>query len=91
MDKREKAQDLFNKSTPFFGTKVPFRQAFPMIASISVEVTESDYGVHKERPRYYGETSVGEYINCTNPLVPPTDRVGHIVIECQTVGLNESV
>ena len=67
--KRMKAQDVFKEGNYLFGPKVGFREAFPEIATLRVEVTEEGHGVSSYGgPAIYNESSVGEFINCSNPL-----------------------
>jgi len=66
--KRMKASDVFNTSTPVFGKKTTFDKAFPEIADVKVEVTESGEGVTQfTHKRSYSESRLGEYIDCSNP------------------------
>jgi hypothetical protein len=68
-DIRKKAQDIFNESEFVFSRKVGFDEAFPEIDDITVEVTEDGHGVYKDiNKRIYSKGSIGEFINCSNPL-----------------------
>ena len=75
-DKRQKATDVFNESKSFLGGKVSFAQAFPKIQHIIVKVHETGDGVWVPPPggkdddpsSVYTETSLGEYINCSNSI-----------------------
>jgi hypothetical protein len=68
-NKRDKAQDIFNKSTPFLGKTDRFEKAFPGVKNIRVEVIEEGEGVSKyTNPSIYtGNNLPGEFINCKNP------------------------
>jgi hypothetical protein len=66
-NRRDKASDLFKYSV--FGTKVPFREAFPEIADIVVEINETGEGLHGGvSKRKLGPDSIGEFVNCSNPI-----------------------
>ena len=69
-DKREKAQDIFNKSTPFLGKTDKFEEAFPGVKNVRVELVVDGEGVNKyTNPTIYTRSNFpGEYINCVNPL-----------------------
>jgi hypothetical protein len=64
-----KAQDVFEKTHFVFGKKVPFKEAFPAIVSLSVEGEETGDGLLDEARHfsYDIENLPGEYINCSNP------------------------
>ena len=67
-DKRQKAQDVFNESTPFLGTVDSFGKAYPTVAELTVTVTEEGDDLwHGSRTSTYGKRSASEYINCSNP------------------------
>jgi len=67
MENRKKAQDVFNETNFVFATKTTFEKAFPEIEKISVEVTESGYGVYSNfRTSHYSNHNIAEYINCSN-------------------------
>jgi len=69
--RRKKASDLWKEREPVFGEKVTFKKAFPEIKSIRVEVEERGYtGRYDDEPffRAYDESSLSEYIDCSNPL-----------------------
>ena len=65
-NQRQKAQDVFNETNHFFGTKVTFAEAFPQVEECSVSVKESG-DVEPEWFEDRIERSPGEYINCSNP------------------------
>ena len=69
-EKRMKASDVFRETNYVFSQKVPFREAFPEIKSLSISVEESGYGVHKgwETRHYSLDTPPGEFIDCSNPI-----------------------
>ena len=46
--KREKANEVYGKYEPAFGKRVPFEEAFPNIADLSIEIFEFDSFI---RPR----------------------------------------
>lgn len=64
-DRVMKAADVFAKSTPMFGTKAQFTDAFPEISNIHVEV---DFGSDPYLGRivhsYDAKSLPGEFINC---------------------------
>jgi hypothetical protein len=69
---RKKASDVF-RETPYVFPKVPFKEAFPQIKSAKVTVEETgDFGLGlyspKSRVRKFDETTLGEFIDCSNPL-----------------------
>ncbi len=69
MRDRKKASDVFRESNFVFVEKVAFEKAFPEIEDVSVVVEEQGDGVSKwTSTRSYGKSSVGEYIDCSNPL-----------------------
>lgn len=67
-NQRPKAQDVFNESSsPLWGQKTTFAEAFPEVESCLVEVHESGQDItewNKERI----EKNPGEYINCSNRI-----------------------
>lgn len=64
-DYRPKASEIFASSTPFFGKKATFTEAFPEISDIRIEVTrQRDH--RKSTEVITGQ--VGEFIDCTNSL-----------------------
>lgn len=70
---RKKASDVFRETTYVFAEKVPFETAFPEIASVDVEFTETGHGIWDAGKRYRGyragsRDSLGEYIDCSNSL-----------------------
>lgn len=73
---RQKAQDVFQeRNNPFIEKSSSFEKAFPSIRSIKAKVEERGKGVDynnqfsgKYKERIYGNNSVTEYINCSNPL-----------------------
>jgi hypothetical protein len=70
-DERKKAQDLFLERNTFLDeSKVSFREAFPQIEDIIIEVEESGRGVDsRDRKRSYARQDFpGEYVNCSNTL-----------------------
>ena len=67
--KRMKASDVYNSTTPVFGSRCNFEEAFPDIKEIKVEITESGEGITQfNRTRVYSKSRFGEYINCSNEL-----------------------
>lgn len=68
-DKRMKASDVFRESEFLFAQKTTFDEAFPQIAEVSVEVTQTGRGVSQVLSKLtYTKQSLGEFINCSNPL-----------------------
>ena len=70
---RPKAQDIFEKSTFVFATKVKeFEQAFPDIQEVRAEVIVKSRGSQFTNSKggmiYTKENFPGEYINCGNPV-----------------------
>jgi hypothetical protein len=69
-----KASDVFAQAEYVFSKKVPFREAFPQIEDMQIEVNEKGAGVDSwlpedDGPRRYTMSNLpGEYINCSNPL-----------------------
>lgn len=71
--RRKKASDLHREANYVFSRKVPFKEAFPEIKSVTVRTEESGYspsGRYFDKPsfRVYDENTLGEYIDCSNPL-----------------------
>lgn len=67
-DERLKASDIFNQSDFVFSKKVTFKEAFPEIDDINVEVKESGDGTYGDGKSCYGKGHIGEYINCSNRI-----------------------
>jgi len=68
MEKRQKAQDVFNETNFPFSQKTTFEKAFPEVKSISVDVEEKGRGVYSGLGlHHYGKGNVGEFVNCSNP------------------------
>ncbi len=67
-NQRQKASDVFRDANFVFANKVPFEEAFSEIEDVSVEVEESGEGVSWQGKRTYGKASLGEHINCSNPI-----------------------
>jgi hypothetical protein len=69
-DHRMKASDRFNATEFPFARKVPFSEAFPEIASIRVELSQTGEGTYDwDRNRVFTtETFPGEYVDCTNRI-----------------------
>jgi hypothetical protein len=63
----QKASDLFNQSTPAFGRKVSFDEAYPEIEDVVVEVKENGYGSYGASRTYAKAYFPGEFIDCSNP------------------------
>ena len=88
-DRRKKASDVFRESKSFIGGRVSFAQAFPQIKHIIVKLYETGDGVRPlpgDRPDnpsdIYTETSLGEYIDCSNTLCYNGGfKIGRIVRE----------
>lgn len=73
--KRLGAQDILNQCEPFIGQKSTFKEAFPEVAEIRVEYSESDYGgISRCGGHAPGDfvltdkSRIGEYLSCSNPL-----------------------
>ncbi len=69
MKDRDKASDIFDKSQPFFATKVSFAEAFPTIATVAVAVEIRGRNLHpvlKEVSRL-DASNLREFVNCRNP------------------------
>ena len=66
-DRRQKASDVFRGANLLLGRKVTFAEAFPEVANMTVQVTETIAG-SGGTPQRFGIGSVGEYVDCTNPL-----------------------
>jgi hypothetical protein len=63
------ATEVFSHSTPVFGTKVNFEQAFPTIADLRIEISESGMGDALGSNRVYTmDTRPGEYSDWYNLL-----------------------
>jgi hypothetical protein len=67
MARHQKATDVSRARQPIFGRKVSFAEAFPSIASVRVEVTESEVAGQPRR-RVLDERSLSEYVDCSNPV-----------------------
>ena len=67
-DHRKKASEIHRDTTYVFSSKVSFAEAFPSIAHVRVEVTETGDGVYADyQPSVYTEQRLGEFIDCHNP------------------------
>jgi hypothetical protein len=57
-------------STPLFGKKVSFAEAYPQIEDITVEVQESGKGADSSNRnrRYTKDHFPGDFIACSNPV-----------------------
>lgn len=66
-DRRLKASDVFNQSTPLLGTTSNFDEAFPGLADLSVRVRETDWDQTEVRLHHYTKGSVGRFVDCSNP------------------------
>jgi hypothetical protein len=87
--KRMKASDVFVSSNVFLAGKETFKEAFPQIERLKVEVEESDFG-NSPRLSIYSEANCGEYIDCSIPLCYNGGfRVGQIVRNMVTCGETE--
>lgn len=64
-EKRDKASDVFNKTNYVLGEKKPFAEAFPQIEKLTVDVEETD-GFSTVSDCSYGNSTAGEYIDCSN-------------------------
>ena len=62
-----KASDVFRDANYVFSKKVAFKEAFPEIKSVIVEIEEG-YGIHKPHKRRYTQDNIGEYIDCSNSI-----------------------
>lgn len=66
---RMKASEVFTNTNYIFSQKVPFEEAFPQIEDVKVEIEEGGHGIYSEfRNRFRTKGSLGEYIDCSNPL-----------------------
>jgi len=67
---REKLTDRINKTSYVFSRKVDsFEEAYPTIASLRVEVTESDLGFGRSpRTWPFTERNFQHAVNCSNPM-----------------------
>lgn len=63
----KKASEIFRDTHLVFGKKVSFKEAFPLIAHVRVEVAEIGHGARRDDRRVYNEDYLGEYIDCSNP------------------------
>jgi hypothetical protein len=87
--KRMKASDVFASSNFFLAGKGAFKEAFPQIERLKVEVEESDFG-NNPRLSIYSEVNCGEYIDCSNPLCYNGGfGVGQIIRNMVTCGETE--
>ena len=69
-ENREKLTDVINITNYVFSRKVDsFTEAYPTIAKLRVEVTESDLGVDKPKyTRTFTEGNFSHAVNCHNSL-----------------------
>jgi len=68
-DHRKKASEIHRETTYVFSSKVSFAEAFPQIAHVRIEVTETGEGVYAEfQPSVHTEQSMGEFVDCSNSL-----------------------
>ena len=67
--KHQKASDIFRESNFPFIKKGGFKEAFPQIESLSVEVCENGKGIDdwNKESTYNIENFPGEFIDCNNP------------------------
>jgi hypothetical protein len=70
-DHRPKASELYRNANLVFVAKTTFKEAFPQIDDITVEVGETGYGtthyLREPSVRVYKNGSSGEYLDCSNP------------------------
>lgn len=64
---RDKAQEVFDKSVPVFGSKGPFSEAYPEIETVQIEVEEYNFQGHF-KTHHRSENNVSEFVNCSNPM-----------------------
>jgi len=67
-DRRQKASDVFRQSTPFFGGKVPFSQAFPQLEKAEVHVKTFDQWLGQTKTWFRNQDYLGEFFDCDNHL-----------------------
>jgi hypothetical protein len=61
-----------------------FRETFPMIKNIRVEVVQSDsFSWNPSEPRIYSQSNLGEYIECREGCQDGGFPVGEVVNEMQ--------
>ncbi|MBN1439724.1 MAG: hypothetical protein JW929_09965 [Anaerolineales bacterium] len=67
-DHREKSSELFERATYPLAKKVSFREAFPEIEKIYIEVLEYENVISENglTQRYDIDTFPGEFIDCSN-------------------------
>jgi len=66
-DRRMKASDVFNQSTPFLGKTSNFDEGFPGIADLRVTVRETDWDQSEVGHHYYTSPNIGRFVDCSNP------------------------
>lgn len=66
---REKRSDLMRKGQPFFGRWVDsFKEAYPTIENLQVEVTQTDASRGSSFTQKLSEKNFRDVIDCSNPL-----------------------
>ena len=68
---RKKASDIFRESNLVFAKKSPFKEAYPEIDDLTIEVNKTSHHNYTESPlkhHFSIENPPGEYIDCDNPL-----------------------
>jgi len=95
-DKRMKASEIFSKTQYLFSKKASFEKAFPQIETVEVEVSESGQGVRpihagrSMRKQIYTQTSLSEFIDCSNPLCYNGGfSIGRVIRKMVSKGMTE--
>jgi len=66
------------------GPEVTFREAFPTINNIRVEMVQGDsFSWNPSEPRIYPQSNLGEYIECRERCQDGGFRVGKLVNEME--------
>jgi hypothetical protein len=69
--KHQKATDVWRQTTPAFGAKVSFAEAYPTIEEATLEVDETSMGIATPIRTHHRNSKGGglnEFVNCSNSL-----------------------
>jgi hypothetical protein len=66
VDRRLKASDVFNLSTPFLGKTSNFDEAFPGLADLVVTVRETDWDQSEVRLHQFRKGNIARFVDCSN-------------------------
>jgi hypothetical protein len=64
--RRLQASDMFEQSSPLFGPKVPFAEAYSAIEGLSIEIEETDGHITPRRIIFTQQSPPSQYVDCSN-------------------------